>query len=53
MELLQGAWLVADADPRIIFDTPVHAIWEAAVRSIGIDPDSLLPGSLIAGPAVH
>jgi putative transcriptional regulator len=53
MELLQGAWLVADASPRIIFETPVEGIWEAAVRSIGINPDSLLPGSLVAGPEVH
>jgi putative transcriptional regulator len=52
-ELLAGAWLVADADPQIIFETPIEAIWEAAVRSIGIDPDSLLPGSLVAGPEIH
>jgi putative transcriptional regulator len=52
-ELLQGAWLVADADPHIIFETPIDAIWEAAVRSIGIDPESLLPGSLVAGPEIH
>jgi putative transcriptional regulator len=53
MELLQGAWLVAEADPRIIFETPIDSIWEAAVRSIGIDPDALLPGSLVAGPEIH
>jgi putative transcriptional regulator len=52
-ELLQGAWLVAEADPRIIFETPIDSIWEAAVRSIGIDPDALLPGSLVAGPEIH
>jgi putative transcriptional regulator len=52
-ELLAGAWRVADPDPHILFETPVDEIWEAAVRSIGIDPDALLPGSLVAGPEIH
>ncbi len=44
-ELAQGAWVNSDVTPELIFDTPPEAMWEAAVRRLGIDPESLVPAS--------
>ena len=38
-ELMMGSWLVAPADSRIIFGTPVGDRWRAAAGLIGIDLD--------------
>ena len=43
-ELAQGAWLTVDVTPALIFDTPAEKMWEQALRSLGIDPSSLVPG---------
>jgi putative transcriptional regulator len=43
-ELAQGAWLTADVTPELVFDTPPERMWDAALRSLGIEPSSLVPG---------
>lgn len=40
-EMSRGAWLHASADPALVFDTPADDIWESAMRSLGINPESL------------
>lgn len=40
-ELAQSAWLMADVDLDIVFDTPHELMWETAIRRIGADPSSL------------
>lgn len=47
-ELAQGAWLVASASADAIFDVLPDELWEHVLRSLGLDP-----GSLIATPGVH
>ena len=37
-EIGQNGWLTADATPEIVFDLPDGQKWEAALRSLGIDP---------------
>jgi putative transcriptional regulator len=44
-ELAQGAWLTASATPELVFDTPAERMWDEALRSLGIDPASLVPAS--------
>ncbi len=44
-ELSEGAWLTADATPSLIFDTGPERMWEATIRSLGIDPAKLVPGA--------
>ena len=41
-EMTQGAWLVAPADPELVFNVPAEEIWDRAVRGLGIDPASLV-----------
>jgi putative transcriptional regulator len=36
-EMMTDSWLVAPADNRIIFDTPVNERWKAAADLIGVD----------------
>ena len=40
-ELAQSAWLLADVDLDIVFDTPADQMWEMAIRRIGADPSAL------------
>jgi len=47
-ELAQGAWLVAPVAPDVVFGVDPEAMWEHVVRSLGIDP-----ATLIATPGVH
>lgn len=37
-EIRHNAWLTGTASKEVIFDLPVEARWERAVRDIGIDP---------------
>jgi putative transcriptional regulator len=37
-EILQNGWLVADASEDLVFGTDDPRKWEAALRSLGIDP---------------
>lgn len=41
-EMARGAWLVADATPELVFDTPADDMWETAMRSLGIDPEAIV-----------
>jgi putative transcriptional regulator len=34
---MEDSWLIAPADSRIIFDTPVNDRWMAAAALIGVD----------------
>ncbi|WP_462155278.1 YqgE/AlgH family protein [Pseudoalteromonas piscicida] len=36
-ELKENTWLVVEADPEIIFNTPPEKRWEKAVQMLGID----------------
>ena len=36
-ELMADGWLVAPADNRVIFETPVNERWKAAANLIGVD----------------
>ncbi len=36
-ELAENSWLTMEADPEIIFTTPVQERWNSAVKSLGID----------------
>jgi len=40
-ELAQSAWLMAQVDLDIVFDTAPDAMWETAIRRLGADPSSL------------
>ena len=40
-EIGQNGWLTADADPRLVYDMPDADKWEAALRSLGVDPITL------------
>jgi putative transcriptional regulator len=41
-EIEENSWVVAPLDTSIIFDVPVEERWAAALRSIGIDPGTLV-----------
>jgi putative transcriptional regulator len=40
-EMIQSAWLTADIELDIVFETDADAMWEAAIRRMGIDPNAL------------
>lgn len=42
-EMVRGSWLHADVTPELVFDTPADSMWETAVRSVGVDPEALIP----------
>ena len=44
-ELAQGSWISAEATPDLIFGRPPEEMWEAAMRSLGIDPFNLVQTS--------
>jgi putative transcriptional regulator len=43
-ELAASAWLTASLDPTLVFETPPDAMWERAIRSLGVDPMALQLG---------
>ena len=43
-EMARGAWLHTAADPLLVFDTPPDAIWDTAMRTLGINPRDLFTG---------
>jgi putative transcriptional regulator len=43
-EMSRGAWLHTAVDPQLVFDTPADEMWEAAMKSLGIDPRDLFIG---------
>ncbi len=42
-ELAQGAWLVAPVADSTVFDVADEALWAHVVRSLGIEPATLVP----------
>lgn len=44
-EVAASAWLVADIDPDLVFNTPADAMWEIALKRLGAEPGSLQLGS--------
>lgn len=40
-EIQANAWMVAESDPSIVFNSDHHSKWEQAIRSIGIDPSMI------------
>jgi len=42
-EISRNGWLTVDADPSIIFDTPVEQRYERAFQLLGVDPRMLSP----------
>jgi putative transcriptional regulator len=40
-ELNASAWLIADVDRDLIFNTPPDRMWETAIRRLGADPATL------------
>ncbi len=40
-ELIENAWLTVEADPKVIFETPVHSRWHQAVKMLGVEPAQL------------
>jgi len=44
-ELAASAWLTADVTKPLVFGTPAEDMWEAAIRSLGINPYSLQLGT--------
>jgi len=47
-EMAEGVWLTAPASRKVIFEVSPEAMWDYVVRSLGIDP-----ASLILTPGVH
>jgi putative transcriptional regulator len=43
-ELAASAWLTVEVSHGLVFDTAPEHMWEAAIRSLGIDPYSLQIG---------
>lgn len=42
-ELAAGAWLVAPVERSVVFDVAEDALWVHVVRSLGIEPATLVP----------
>ena len=47
-ELAEGAWLLAPAEGRVVFDVPCDEMWTYVVRSLGVEP-----ATLVASRGVH
>ncbi|NAW99054.1 MULTISPECIES: YqgE/AlgH family protein [unclassified Vibrio] len=41
LELAENSWLTIEADPEVIFNTPIHDKWNQAIKKFGIDPIQL------------
>lgn len=44
-EIQDNAWLTVEADTHILFETPIHRRWQAAVNKLGVDVWQLAPDS--------
>jgi putative transcriptional regulator len=44
-ELTASAWLTVPPDPDLVFETPAEAMWERAIRALGVDPLALQLGA--------
>lgn len=36
-EIAQNGWLTCDASDTLVFDTPADTLWQAALRTLGVD----------------
>ena len=43
-ELAQGAWLLAPVEARVAFGVPLDDMWTEVVRSLGVEPATLVSG---------
>lgn len=43
-ELIDSSWLVVPADRRLLFETAAPDLWATAIRTLGIEPESIVPG---------
>jgi putative transcriptional regulator len=43
-EMARGAWLHTNAIPSLVFDTPPDDMWDSAMRTLGVNPESLFAG---------
>ncbi|KOO05135.1 YqgE/AlgH family protein [Vibrio nereis] len=41
IELSENSWLTIEADPDVIFNTPINERWQKAVQMLGIDASQL------------
>jgi putative transcriptional regulator len=44
-EITACAWLTAEPDPDLVFETPPDQMWERAIRGLGVDPMALQVGA--------
>jgi putative transcriptional regulator len=44
-ELTESSWLISEVSTDIVFDTEPAAMWEAAIRRLGVDPAALQTSS--------
>ena len=44
-EMQDNSWLTIEADDEILFNTPIHKKWQAAVNKLGVDVWQLAPGA--------
>jgi putative transcriptional regulator len=42
-EMAQGAWLVAPVSADAVFNVSAEAMWDHVVRSLGVEPATLIP----------
>jgi len=42
-EIAEGSWLVVPLSPRLVFEEAHERLWEQSVRSLGIEPATLIP----------
>jgi putative transcriptional regulator len=47
-ELTEGAWLLAPPEGHVVFDVPLEEMWAHVVRSLGVEP-----ATLVASRGVH
>ena len=42
VELTEGAWLTAPVTRNVVFDVEQQQMWDHVVRSLGVDPSTLV-----------
>jgi hypothetical protein len=51
-ELAEGAWLLAPAEGHVVFDVPCDEMWTHVVRSLGVEPATLVASRAFTSPRV-
>jgi putative transcriptional regulator len=44
-EMIEGAWITAEADVRYVFDENSDKIWNRVLTDLGVDPNRLMVGT--------